>query len=134
MVDVRGDAISIIESPDSLRRKVEFLRKQAIRGFSQTKEITDDYEPLSEDAGSLLLFTSATDKTFTVSSGLTLGWWCGIAQLGAGRANFLPGVGATVNSRAASDRTLDQYSRVWLEVVNNADGQSASYLLSGDVG
>jgi hypothetical protein len=131
---VKGLAVSVTEQPDQLRRKIEFLRQRSVGGIWQTKDVTDDYTPVAGDFGSLILFASATGKTITLSATLPEGWWCGLAQILAGQAIFVPGTGATVNSRAATDRTLDQYSRVWLEVVANSDGQSASYLVSGDVG
>jgi hypothetical protein len=132
--DVKGRAVSVNEEPGQLRRKFEFLRQRAIGGIWQTKNIQDDYVPLLSDMGALLLFTSATDKTFTVMNSLPEGWWCGVVQLGAGRANCVADTGATVNSRAASDRTLDQFSRIWLEIVSNSDGLSASCVISGDIG
>src|SRR3546814_2307266 len=118
---VKGDAVAITEKPDTLRRKVEFLRQRSVGGIWQTVDVTAAYTLLQSDWGSLIKYTSASDAVFTVPVDLPEGWWCGVVQLGAGRASFTPDTGATVNSRVATDRTLDQYSRAWVEVVSNSE-------------
>jgi hypothetical protein len=132
--DIRGDAIAITEKPDSLRRKVEFLRKRAVGRVWQTREITDAVTLVLDDYGTLLKFNKGTDFDVTLPIDLPEGWWVVGIQTGAGKATFLPDTGATVESTAATDRTLAQYGRVRIDCISNSDGASAFFVVSGDVG
>src|SRR3546814_2310394 len=85
---VKGDAVAITEKPDTLRRKVEFLRQRSVGGIWQTVDVTAAYTLLQSDWGSLIKYTSASDAVFTVPVDLPEGWWCGVVQLGAWRASF----------------------------------------------
>lgn len=132
--NVKGQAIATTEAPDSLRRKLEQLRKFAVGSTRQTKDVTDDYTLLEGDAGTRLQCTAATAKTLTAPNDLPEGWWCEIIQLGAGQFTVTAASGAAVNSTAANDRTSAQYAFARLDVVSNSDGASASYVMSGDLG
>lgn len=131
--NIKGDAVAITEKPDSLRRKVEALRKFAVGRVRQTKDVTDDYTLILDDYGSLILFTAGTDKDFTVPIDLPEGWWCDLIQLGAGTATFIPASGASVDSLTGTEETGGQYGRVRCEVVANSDGESAAAVVSGDL-
>lgn len=132
--NVKGQAITLTEKPDSLRRKLELLRQYMVGGIRQTKDIADDYQISAIDAGVTLLCTNGSAKTLTAPNDLPEGWWCDIIQLGAGQFTVSPASGASVNSTAANDRTSAQYAKARLEVVSNSDGASASYVMSGDLG
>lgn len=132
--NIKGPAVTLTESQQSLRRKVELLRQFSTGRIRQTKDITDAYTLTLEDYGSRLQCTAATAKTLTAPNDLPEGWWCEIVQLGAGQFTVSADTGASVNSTAANDRTSAQYAFARLDVVSNSGGASASYVMSGDLG
>ena len=132
--DVGGEAVLVNEGALNLRRKVEFLRKRAVGSPLQRDEKTAAYTVADVDAGKHLTYNSASDVNWTLNADFPAGFWFRVTQLGAGRATFVAGTGATVNTRAATARTLDQYSVVWCDVISNTDGSSAIWNISGDVG
>lgn len=133
MTDVRGLAVSVNEHPQQLRRKVEIIRRSTVRVISQTNDKSAAHTPILEEAADRFTSTAATDVSWVLPNDLPNGWNCSLVQLGVGRVSFTPAVGATVNA-AGTARSRTQYSKVFVEVVGNTDGQSASYIVSGDIG
>ena len=127
-------AIDVNEDPTTLRRKVEIARQQAVGGILPQKTVDADYTSPITDSGFSLLVDSALGMNWTLPKAFPVGWWCMVSQVNAGQATFLPELGATVQALGGTARTAGQWARVWVEVVGNADGQSAVWLVSGDVG
>lgn len=131
---IKGQAVTLTESQESLRRKVEQLRQFTVGRISRTQDIGDDYTLLLEDYGSTLLCTNGAAKTLTAPNDFPEGWWCDVIQLGAGQFSLSAASGASVNSTAANDRTSAQYAKARIDVVSNSDGGSAAYVMSGSLG
>jgi len=71
----------------------------------------DTYTLLAEDFDKKLHFTSATDTTVTLPTGLPLGNPYEGKQMGAGQVRFTNAVGVTLNKSATDTlKTADQYS------------------------
>lgn len=132
-MDVRGVAISVNEDPEQFRRKAEEVRRSALRGLQQDNVRPGAHTPFLEEAGNRFTVDVATDVIWTMARDLPNGWHCHVVQLGAGRVSFSAAAGAFVNA-AGNARSRAQYSRVTVEVVRNANGQSAEYVVSGDIG
>lgn len=130
----KGLAVTLTESQESLRRKVESLRQFMTGGIRQTVDITDDATLIQAWRGSRLQCTAGTAKTLTAPNDFPEGWWCEIVQLGAGQFTVSAASGASVNSTAANDRTSAQYAVARLDITGNSDGASAAYVMSGDLG
>jgi hypothetical protein len=57
-----------------------------------------------------------------------------LCQAGAGQVSFSAATGATLRNRPSYTKTAGQWSEVSLTVDMNTDGNSAVWVLSGDVG
>lgn len=129
-----GLGITLNQDPRTLRIRTEEMRRQAIGSPQVIKSISGAHTLLEDDAGLLHRLTSAVDVVWTAPNSLPPGWWAPVLQVGVGRATFTPAVGATVNSKAVTHRTLAQWTQAILTVESNSDGASASWVVTGDVG
>lgn len=126
--------VNLNEDPRTFRIRTEAIRREAVGSPQIVKTISGAHTVLADDAGVSHRLTAAADVVWTLPNTFPEGWWAPVLQTAAGRATFTPAVGATVNSTAATDRTLAQWGRVIIEVEANTDGSSASWVVSGDVG
>jgi hypothetical protein len=95
--------------------------------------IDDDYTLEDFDQGLTLLATAAEDITITLPEHLPTGFWCNVEQSDDGAIVFDVDGGATLNSRDERDTTNGPFSVVSLYVRSNPDGESAEYVLTGDL-
>ena len=124
------DAISIRENPETFRRRVEQIRREAVGRIALVVEnITGAYTPNLENAGLLHQFNDAADRAWTLPANFPQGWWIDIQVLNTGRPSF---TGA--NALGGVARISGQWGRGRLEVVSNVTGSAAVWMLSGDVG
>lgn len=131
--DISGAAISIQDTPETLRRKAEFLRVKKTGSLLQRKAEDADYTVLETDAGFHMSCDSVSDVTWTLNNDFPAGLWLIVSQLGPGRVVFSPVAPGLVESRATA-RTLDQFSQVRLDVLTNSTGTDAVWMVSGDIG
>lgn len=132
--DVRGLAVSVTDDARRLREKTFLVWKDALRVIQQPNPKTAAHTPLLEEAGNRFTFDGASDVNFTMDATHPDGWFCWIVQLGAGRVTCVAAAGGTVNTALVAARTRAQYSRIFVEVIGNTDGQSAAFVVSGDAG
>jgi hypothetical protein len=79
------------------------------------------------DNGRVVVFTSGSNVTLTVPSGLGSGFSCSIVQYGAGQVTVVAGADVTLRLRGSTNRTGGQYAIASLiSVVPN------EYILAGD--
>jgi hypothetical protein len=92
------------------------------------------YTLAAADLGKRKRTTNAAAVTVTLPSTMQQGFstiWC---QADAGVISFVAGTGATLNNRLGYSKTAGRWSEVALTVDANSDGNSAAWVLSGDVG
>ena len=82
--------------------------------------------------GKTIYFTNAAAITCTLPNSLYIGFQCRVIQAGAGQVTFSTASGATRRNRSSHTKTAGQYALCNLEVISNAGGAAAEYLLSGD--
>ena len=70
------------------------------------------------DNQAILLVDNAADVTLTVPTGLPTGFSVTVIQIGAGKAIFAPGAGATIQNRLSRFRTAGQNATAGLVVIN----------------
>ena len=98
-----------------------------------TEDVTGaTYTLVSGDLGKRKRTTSAAAVTVTLPKTLEQGFTVLFCQAAAGQITFAPATGATMHNRASATKTVGQWSEVSLTVDVNADGNSASWVLSGD--
>jgi hypothetical protein len=90
------------------------------------------YTLVAGDLGKRKRATNASAVTVTLPKTLEQGFSVLFCQAAAGRITFSPETGATLHNRAGFSKTAGQWSEVSLTVDSNADGNSASWVLSGD--
>jgi hypothetical protein len=101
---------------------------EGMRGPAPVKtESGTAYTLAAADSGKVLVFTSATNVTLTVPSGLDAGFGCLIVQLGAGRVTPTAS-GTTIRQRESLTRTAGQYAIATLIAY-----ASDTFVLSGDL-
>ncbi|CAH1665961.1 MULTISPECIES: hypothetical protein [unclassified Chelatococcus] len=86
------------------------------------------YTLLAENIGKYHDFTAATAITVTLPANMPEGWHCGWAQLGAGRITFAGAHNALEMTKSAA-----KDAQGFLRVRDNAGGNAAYWLLSGEV-
>lgn len=102
---------------------------QGAAGVSSFSTVAGTTYTLSDnDRSKIIRFTSGTNVTVTVPSGLSSTFDCMVVQAGAGRVIFSPGGGVTINSALSATRTAYQYAVATLIPLG-----SDSYVLSGEV-
>lgn len=129
-----GASIAINETERALRSKLQILQREAVARMWDSRTIAAGETLLEEDRGALLHFSDAVDGSITLPNDLPQDWYCGMIQLGAGRPTIAPDLLSTVNALGGTARIVGQYGRIWIEVMSNPDGASASAVVSGDVG
>ena len=82
--------------------------------------------------GKTILTTNASAVTLTLPNSLYAGFQCRVIQYGAGQVTFTPASGANRRNRQSHTKAAGQYAVCALEVVANAGGAAAEYILSGD--
>lgn len=107
------------------------IKKKYVQ-FEKNQYTGANHTIVSSDWGAILEFTNAATVTLELSRDAPLGTAITVAQMGTGSINFVAGTGATLVNRRTHAFTSGQYALVTLLVVNNTDGQSAEYVLSGD--
>lgn len=76
--------------------------------------------------------TNASAITLTLPNTIYLGFQCRVIQAGAGQITFTPASGAFRRNRQSHTKSAGQWAVCQLEVVSNAGGAAAEYILSGD--
>ena len=98
-----------------------------------TEDVTGtSYTLVAGDLGKRKRTTNAGSVTVTLAKTLEQGFSVLFCQAGAGRITFSAETGATLNNRAGYSKAAGQWSEVSLTVDTNTDGNSASWVLSGD--
>jgi hypothetical protein len=92
------------------------------------------YTVVSGDLGKRKRTTNASAVTVTLPKTMEQGFSFLLCQSGTGQAGFAVASGATLRSRTGYSKTAAQWSEVSLTVDTNSDGNSAVWVLSGDVG
>ena len=92
------------------------------------------YTVIAGDLGKRKRTINAGGVTVTLPKTLEQGFSFLLCQAAAGQVTFSPAAGATLHSRASFTKTAGQWSEVSLTVDTNGDGNSAVWVLSGDVG
>jgi len=90
------------------------------------------YTLVAGDLGKRKRTTSSSAVTVTLPKTLEQGFSVLFCQAAAGQITFAAETGATLNNRAGQSKTAGQWSEVSLTVDTNSDGNSASWVLSGD--
>ena len=98
-----------------------------------TEDVTGtSYTLVSSDLGKRKRTTNASDVTVTLPKTMAQGFSVLFCQGSAGRIAFAAEAGGALNNRAGFSKTAGQWSEVSLTVDSNGDGNSASWVLSGD--
>jgi hypothetical protein len=98
-----------------------------------TEDVTGtSYTLVAGDLGKRKRTTNSSAVTVTLPKTLEQGFSLLFCQAGAGQITFAAESGATLNNRAGYSKNAGQWSEVSLTVDTNSDGNSASWVLSGD--
>jgi hypothetical protein len=98
-----------------------------------TEDVTGtSYTLVAGDLGKRKRATNAAAVTVTLPNSMEQGFSVLFCQAGAGQITFAADSGATLNNRAGHSKTAGQWSEISLTVDPNSDGNSASWVLSGD--
>lgn len=85
-----------------------------ITGLRLNSQSGTTYTLVDADSGKFVVFTSATTVVCTIPSGLRTDFFCGIAQLGAGKVTVSAGVGVTLVNADSLFSTQAQYVELLL--------------------
>jgi hypothetical protein len=90
------------------------------------------YTLLLTDNNKLIRCANAATITVTLPASFPAGWACSAVRWGAGNIKFVTASGAELRSADTHNGTRALYSAVSLSVAENAGGNAAQYVLSGD--
>ncbi|MEJ2377828.1 MAG: hypothetical protein P8Y71_21370 [Pseudolabrys sp.] len=90
------------------------------------------YTVAAADLGKRKRSTGAAGVAVTLPKTLAQGFSVLFCQAGAGQISFAAEAGGTLDNRGGNSKTAGQWSEVSLTVDSNGDGNSASWVLSGD--
>lgn len=79
-----------------------------------------------------LMFTNAGAITLTLPNSLYTSFNFRVIQAGTGQITFTPASGAFRRNRQSHTKTAGQYAVCDVQIIANAGGSAAEYLLSGD--
>lgn len=85
------------------------------------------------DNGKYLRLSNATEIACNLPVDATVGLRFHAEQTGNGRISFLVAEGGQINGRSGWTKSSSQYGVVRVVCVGNVDGESAKYVLSGDL-
>ena len=92
------------------------------------------YTVLAADLGRLKRCTNAAAVAVTLPNDLPQGFSVLFRQAGVGQIAFSPAAGAALQNRSGFFKSAGQWAEMSLTVDANADGSSAVWVLSGDIG
>ncbi|MGO8269237.1 hypothetical protein ACC862_24045 [Rhizobium ruizarguesonis] len=90
--------------------------------------------PAPSHIGTLRVLTSGGEVTVELRADLEEGYNVALMQGGDGNLVFAPGAGANLSSPDGLNRSRRRFSEVVAKVFSNPDGESAQWVLSGDLG
>lgn len=91
------------------------------------------YTLVPEDNAKTLVITNASPITLTLENSLPIGFHCTVIQGGVGQITNTPEAGATLNSVGGKTKHIGQWAVTNLQVIANASGTQAVFVLSGDI-
>lgn len=89
------------------------------------------YTLVAGDSGKIIECSNASAITVTLPNSLAQGFYCTIAQTGAGQITLTAASGATLRSFDSFTKTAGQYAAINLYVTTNSGGSSAIYMMQG---
>lgn len=135
-----GERVVIAETVERIlvdNRHIEIVEvaKQGPPGPPHKSVVEDHaggaFEPSQADNGKAKAFLDTTE--ITLPGQHPRGFMFDAIRMTAGAVTFVAGAGATVRASRGRSRLADIYSRGTAQVVANADGETAEWLLSGDL-
>jgi hypothetical protein len=88
---------------------------------------------LADDTSLHIVMSNATEITCVLPEDMEVGWHVTCEQAGAGRLAFQAAGDGVLHGRSSYTKSASQYSVVTVLCTANPDGESAEYLLYGDL-